>query len=104
MLEETVVTTEVEKVCAFRSAITNVTVSTVGCVANHTTGTADGNKTDVDEEASVVTAAAPAKLGGAIVCETAVKAELVTAVDVGVIVTLNADCANRLETGSVVLG
>ena len=66
-----------------------------------TTGAAETNETDVDKEASVVTAAAI--LGGAIVLETAVVAELVTAVDVGVIVTLNAGCANRLETASIVL-
>ena len=50
-----------------------------------------------------MTAATAAILGCAIVLETAVETELVTAVDVGVIVTLNAGCANRLGTGSVVL-
>lgn len=50
-----------------------------------------------------MTAAAAAILGGAIVIETAVGAELVTEVDVGVIFTLNACRANRLETGSEII-
>ena len=48
-------------------------------------------------------AAAAATLGGAIVLEIVVGGGLVTAVDVGVIVTLNAGCTKRLETGSLVL-
>ena len=103
MLEEAVVTTEVEEVCAFKSALTGVTVSTVDSVVASTTGAADGNETDVEEEASVVTEAATAILGGAIVLETVVGAGPVTAVDVGIIVTLNARCANRFETVSEVL-
>ena len=63
-----------------------------------TTKAADGNETDIDEEASVVTAAAaPATLGSAIVIEAAEGAEVATAADVGVIVTLNAGCAKRFE-------
>ena len=103
MLEEAVVTTEVEEVCAFGSAVTGVTVSTVDCVVDGATGAANGNETDVELEASVVTEAATAILGGAIVLEIVVGVGLVTAVDVGVIVTLRAGCANRLETGSAVL-
>ena len=67
------------------------------------TGAADDNKTDVEEEASVVTEAATAIISGTIVFEIVVGIKLVTAVDVGVIVTLNAGCTNRLETGSIVL-
>ena len=53
-------------------------------------------ETDIDEEASVVTAEAEAAtLSSAIVLEAAVGAEVVTAADVGVIVTLNAGCAKR---------
>ena len=111
VLEKTFVNTEVEKVLAIGWAITIITVSTVDCVVDGTAGAAGGCETDVavetavdvDEKASVMTEAAAAILGGAIALETAVKAELVTAVDVGVIVKLNAGCANRLETGSVVL-
>ena len=44
-------------------------------------------------------AAAPATLGSAIVLEAAVRDEVVTAADVGVIVTLNAGCAKRFEAG-----
>ena len=92
-------------------AVTSVTVSTVNCVSALTTGAADGSKTDVavaaaddvDEEASVTTEAAAAILGGAITLEITVVAEFVTAVVVGVIVTLNVGCANRLETGSVAI-
>ena len=81
-----------------------VTVNTVDCVVEGTTAAAGGNETDVDEEASVVTAAAAAAtLGGAIVLEIVVGAGPVTAVDVGVIVTLNAGCTNRFETSSLVL-
>ena len=104
MSAEADVATEVEEVCALGSAVTGVTVNTVDCVVDGTTGAAGGNETNVDEEASVVTeAAAAATLGGAIVLEIVVEAGLVTAVDVGVIVTLNAGCTNRLETGSIVL-
>ena len=53
---------------------------------------------------SLATEEAIAILGGAMALETAVKAKLVTAVNVGVNVTLNAGCAKRLETASVVLG
>ena len=98
MLDKTVVTTKVEKACAIKSDVTGVTVSTLDWVVDGTTGTAEVNETDVDEAASIVTAATAAILGGAIVLETAVKTEFVTAVD-GVIVTLNACCANKLETG-----
>ena len=95
-------TTEVEEVCALGSAVTGVTVNTVDCVVDGTTRVAGGNETDVDKEASVViAAAASATLGGAIVLEIAVGAGLVTAVDVSVIVTLNAGCTNKLETGSI---
>ena len=58
----------------------------------------------MDVEARVVTAAAAAAtLGSAIVLETAVGAEVVTAADIGVIVTLNAGSANRFEAGCAVL-
>ena len=80
-----------------------VIVSTVDCMVNNTTGVTDGNETDVDTVDSVATKSPTAILDGAIVLGTAVGAVLVTAVDVGVIVTLNANCANRLETGSKVL-
>ena len=100
---EVVSTTEVAGVCILGSVVQCVTVSTVDCVLDGTTGAADGNETDIDEEISVViAAAAAAKLGGAIVPEIVVGAGLVTAVD-GVIVMLNAGCTNRLETGSIVL-
>ena len=89
---------------ALGSAVMGVTVNTVDCVVEGTTAAAGGNETDVDEEASVVTAAAAAAtLGGAIVLEIVVGAGPVTAVDVGVIVTLNAGCTNRFETSSLVL-
>ena len=58
---------------------------------------------DIDEESSVATEADAAILGGASTFETALKAKLVTAVFVGVIVTINAGCPNRLETGNEVL-
>ena len=103
VLEEVVVTTEVEEVCAFGLAVTGVTVRTIDCVVGGATGAADGNETDVEEEASVVTEAATAILGGTIVLENEVRVWLVIAIDVGVIVTLNAGCTNRLETGSIVL-
>ena len=103
MLDKVVVTSEVEKVCAFGSAVTGVTVRTVDCVVGGATGAADGNETDVEKEASVVTEAATAILGGTIVLEFVVGVWLLTAVDVGVIVTLNAGCTNRFETGSIVL-
>ena len=93
-------TTEVAEVCVLGSVVPGVTVSTVDCVLDGTTGAADGYETDIDEEASVVTAAtAAATLGSAIVLEAAVGAEVVTAADVGVIVTLNAGCAKRFEAG-----
>ena len=57
---------------------------------------------DVDQDASVTTEAEATILGGASTFETALGAELETAVLVGVIVTLNAGCSNRLETGSEV--
>ena len=82
---------------------TGVTVSTVDCVVDGATGAADDNGTNVEEEASVVTEAATAIIGGTIVLEIVVGVGLVTAVDIGVIVTLNAGCTNRLETGSIVL-
>ena len=47
-------------------------------------------------------AAATATLGNAIVLEAAVGVEVVTAADVGVIVTLNACCAKRFEAGCAV--
>ena len=87
MLEESVVTTEIEEVCAFESAVTGATVSTVDCVVDDETGAADDNETDVEEEASVVTEAATTIIGGTIVLEIVVGVGLVTAVDVGVIVT-----------------
>ena len=46
---ETVVTTEVEMVFTFGSAITDVTVSTVSCMADGTQKAADGNEINVDE-------------------------------------------------------
>ena len=104
MSAEVVDTTEVAEVCALRSVVPSITVSTVDCVIDSTTKAADGNETDIDEEASVVTAAAAAAtLGSAIVLETAVGAKVVTAADVGVIVTLNAGCAKRFEAGCAVL-
>ena len=104
MSAKLVSTTEVAGVCILKSVVPCVTVSTVDCVLDGTTGAADGNKTDIDEETSVViAAAAAATLGSAIVPEIVVEAGLVTAVDVGVIVTLNAGCTNRLETRSIVL-
>ena len=96
MLEELVVTIEVEELCVFESAVTNVTLRTVDCVVGGATGAADDNETDVEEKTSVVTKAATAILGSTIVLEIVVKVWLVTAVDVGVIVTLNAGCTNRL--------
>ena len=102
MLEKTVVTTEVEEVCTLGSAITDVTVSSIVCVLSGTTKAADNNETGVVEKASVVTAAAAARLGSAIVLETSVGAELVIGLVIGVIVTLNAGCANKLETCNVV--
>ena len=104
MSAEVVNSTEVAEVCILGSVVPCVTVSTVNCVLDCTTGAADGNKTYIDEEISVVIAAALAAiLGGAIVIEIVVRAGLVTAVDVGLIVTLNAGCTNRLEIGSIVL-
>ena len=103
VLEETVFTIEVEEVCTLGSAITGVTVKTVDCVVNGTTGAADINETGVVEEISVATKTEAVILGYAITFVTAVGAELVPADSVGVIVTLNAGCANRLETGSTVL-
>ena len=94
MSAEVIDTTEVAEVCALGSVVSGVTVSTDDCVLDGTTGAADGNETDIDKEASVVTAsAAAATLGSAILLEAAVKAEVVTAADVGVNVTLNAGCA-----------
>ena len=93
-------TTEVAEVCVLGSVVPSVTVSTVHCVLDGTTGTADGNETDVDEEASVVTAAAAAAtLGNAIILEAAMVTDVVTVADVGVIVTLNAGCGKRFEAG-----
>ena len=101
---EVVSTTEVAGVCKLGSVVPCVTVSTVDCLLDGTTGAADSNETDIDIKTSVViAAAATASLGGAILLEIMVGAGLVTAVDVGVIVTLNAGCTNRLETGSIVL-
>ena len=48
LIKKTVVTTEVEEVCTLGSAIMDVTVSTLGWVADGITGAADNNKTDVD--------------------------------------------------------
>ena len=97
---EVVSTTEVADVCVLGSVVLGVTVNTVDCVLDGTTGAADGNETDIDEEASVVTAAAAAAtVGSAIVLEAAVGAEVVTPAEVGVIVTLNAGCAKRFEAG-----
>ena len=103
MLEETDDTTEVEEACTLGSAVTGVTVNTVDCVVDGTTGAVDGIEVDVDAVDSVATEAATATLGGAIALKTVVGARLVAAVAVGVIVTLNAGCANRLEAGSAVL-
>ena len=104
MSAEIVSTTEIAGVCILGSVVPCVTVSTVDCVLDGTTGAADGNETDIDIKTSVViAAAATASLGGAILLEIMVGAGLVTAVDVGVIVTLNAGCTIRLETGSIVL-
>ena len=86
------------EVCVLRSVVPCVIVSKVDCVLDGTTGAADGNETNIDEKASVVTAAAPAAtINSAIVLEAAVKAEVVTVADVGVIVTLNEGCAKRFE-------
>ena len=104
MSAEVVDTTEVAVVCVLVSVVPGVTVSTVDCVLDGTTGAEDGNETAIDEEASVVTAAAAAAtLGSAIALESAVEAEVVTVADVGVIVTLNAGCAKRFEAGFAVL-
>ena len=104
MSAEVVDTTEVAKVCVLESVVPGVTVSTVDCVLDNTTGEAEGNETDIDEEASVVTAsAATATLGSAIVLKAALEAEVVTLADVGVIVTLNAGCAKKFEAGCAVL-
>ena len=93
---EVVDTTGVTEVCVLGSVVPGITVSTVDCVLDGTRGAADGNEPDIDEEASVVTAAAAATtLGSALVLETVVGAEVVTVADVGVIVTLNAGCAKR---------
>ena len=89
MLEEIDDTIEIEKACSLGSAVTDVTVNTVDCVVDGTTGGANGTESDVDAVDSVATEAATAILGGAIVLETVLEAGLVTAVDVGVIVTLN---------------
>ena len=110
VFEETVDTTEVE-VCILGSSVTGVTVSTVDCVVDGTTGAAGGNETNVAvgavedgvEEASATTEAAAAILDTTITLETAVVAEFVTAVNVSVVITLNAGCANRLKTGSMIL-
>ena len=99
MLEETVDTTEVEVVCLLGAVVTGVTVSTVDCVVDGITGAAGGceidvavgAEDDVDEEAGVTTEAAVAILGGTIKLEEAVVAELMTAVGIGVIVTLTGD-------------
>ena len=48
-------------------------------------------------------AAAAATLGSAIVLEAALGAEVVTAADIGVIVTLNPGCAKRFEADCAVL-
>ena len=109
--EEIVVTTEVEEICALGSAITSVTVSTVDCLVDGTTRAAGDFETnitvgaadDFDEEISVATEAEAAIHGGACTFETAVGAELVTVVSVGIIDTLNAGCSNRFETGSEAL-
>ena len=104
MSAEIVSITEVAEVCVLGSVVPGVTVSTVDCVLDGTTGAADGNETDIDEETSVVTAAvAAATLGTAIILEAAVGAEVVTVADVGVIVTLNAGCAKRFEAGCAFL-
>ena len=101
---EVVDTTEVAKVRVLGSVVLGVTVSTVDCVLDGTTRADHTNEKDIDEEASVVAAAAAAAtLGSAIVLETAVKAEVVTVADVGVIVTLNAGCVNRFESCCAVL-
>ena len=97
-------TSEVAEVCVLGSVVPGVTVSTVDCVLDGTTKAADGNETDIDEEASVVTAAASATtLGSAIVLEAAVGVEVVTVADIGVIVMLNAGCEKRFEAGCAVL-
>lgn len=93
------------------SVVTGVSVSTLDCVVNGPTQAACGFATDdavraahdVYSKASVVIEAKAAILGGASTFETALKAELVIAVLVCVIIRLNVGCANRLETGSVVL-
>ena len=104
MSAEVVDSTEVAEVCVLGLVVSGLTVSTVDCVLNGTTKAADGNETDIDEEATVVkAAAATATLGSAIVLEAAVGAEVVTVVDVGVIVTLNAGCAKRFKAGCAVL-
>ena len=101
---EVVSITEVAGVCILGSVVPCVTVCPVDCVLDGTTGAADGNESDIDVETSVVIAAiAAATLGGTIVPEIVEGAGLVTAVDVVVIVTLNAGCTNRLEIGSIVL-
>ena len=74
MSAEVVDTTEVAEVCVLGSVIPGVIVSTVYCVLDGTTLAADGSERDIDEEASVVTAAAAAAtLGSGIVLEATVK-------------------------------
>ena len=76
---EVVDTTEVAEDCVLGSVVPGVAVSIVDCVLDGMTGAAVGNETDIDEEASVVTAAASATtLGSAIVLEAAVGAEVGT--------------------------
>ena len=83
---EVVSTTDVAEICVLGSVVPGVTVSTVDCVLDGTTGAADGNETDINEEVSVVTgAAAAATLGSAIILEAAMGADVVTVADVGVI-------------------
>lgn len=90
LLTETVDTTEVEEVFLLWSALTGVTVSTVDCVVDGTTGAASGSKTevtvgaadDVDADPSDTTEAATAILGCAIKIKSKSKTELVIAVGV----------------------
>ena len=108
---ETVDTNEVKDVYVLESVVTVVTVSTVDCVVDGTTGADCGCCTDdavgvadnVDADASVAAEAEAAILGSASKFETVLGAKLVTAILVGVIVTFNAGYANRFETGSEVL-
>ena len=80
-------------------------------VVNGKTQEANGCKTNVavkaennvNENTGVTTKAAAVIFSGASTFETAVEAELVTAVGVSIIIKLNINCANKLEVYSLVV-